>query len=240
MKSQLSKDSKHLTLNIDSYKSYLWNTLYKKLNKLLNNIKLNLPKTEDKLTVLDIGSGRGELLKIISETGHSVIGIDIDPECVQIGSLYSDCFLGKVDDLSVLFQQNQFDVIICSHVLEHLSNPYQALNLMYELEPKVVILAVPNLLRPIRILRALFNSRRGDHHEHLYSWGHAELIRLCEESGFSLISLETERVTINPFKGKIGYLLSIILSPVEINFLPKIVPMLGSSIILVLKKNPKS
>jgi SAM-dependent methyltransferase len=226
--------SKHITLKIDSYKTYLWNTLYQKLNQLINELKLNHLNVKRPLNILDIGSGRGELLKIMSEAGHSAVGIDSDPECVAIGSLYSKCLLGTIDDLSVMFEPNQFDIIICSHVLEHLSNPYQAVHLMHQLNPQAVILVVPNPLRPIRILRAILNSKRGDHHEHLYSWGHPEFIRMCEESGFNLISLDTERVTINPFKGKIGYLLSFILSPLEVKILPKLLPMLGSSIVLVL------
>jgi len=66
--------------------------------------------------ILIVGSGQG-LDKVVFEwRGYDVTTIDID-------STFDPDYTGSVHDLN-MFDTGQFDVVIASHVLEHLAEPY--------------------------------------------------------------------------------------------------------------------
>ncbi len=119
--------------------------------------------------VLDVGSGRGEVLRHLSETGFVSQGIDIDPKCVELSSRYSFCTLGNIEDLASTFQENQFDVVIASHILEHCENPYQALTMLKHVSKRWLVLAVPNPLRPKVVFLNLMKQFYS-HKTHFYAW----------------------------------------------------------------------
>lgn len=66
--------------------------------------------------VLIIGPGQGLDTHILRWCGYSVTTFDID-------HTYRPDIIGSVHDLS-MFSDRQFDVVIASHVLEHLAVPY--------------------------------------------------------------------------------------------------------------------
>ncbi|MBI1353766.1 MAG: methyltransferase domain-containing protein [Acidobacteria bacterium] len=85
------------------------------------NQRFYLPIFEGKTRVLDLGCGRGELLKLLADRGADVGGVDLDPEAlaacrekglpVEQGDLYS--YLASQPDSSC-------DGLFCAHVAEHL------------------------------------------------------------------------------------------------------------------------
>jgi 2-polyprenyl-3-methyl-5-hydroxy-6-metoxy-1,4-benzoquinol methylase len=81
------------------------------------------------LSILDVGSGRGELMAALSARGHLVTGVDSNAKCVERGSQYGRCLVCGLDDLDHFFSTGEFNVIVCSHVLEHVSAPIEALTL---------------------------------------------------------------------------------------------------------------
>lgn len=183
--------------------------------------------------VLDVGCGRGEVMWVLSEAGFSVAGVDPEAECVQASARFGEVHEGGVEDLTRLFGAEKFDAVVCSHVLEHLESPFLALRHMRDLSAQRYVFAVPNLLRPARIVRALLNKRRGDHDHHLYGWGHAEFERLLEECGFRVVAWYQDRVTFMPLGGRLGAWLGRWLRLFEERWLPRLFPMLSSSLIVV-------
>lgn len=85
------------------------------------NQEFYLPAFEGKSRVIDLGCGRGELLKMLAERGANVLGVDLDTEAlaacrekgisVERADLYS--FLAAQPDASC-------DGLFCAHVVEHL------------------------------------------------------------------------------------------------------------------------
>ena len=85
------------------------------------NQQFYLPVFEGKRRVLDLGCGRGELLRLLADRGADVSGVDLDPEAlaacrekglsVEQGDLYA--FLAAQPDASC-------DGLFCAHVVEHL------------------------------------------------------------------------------------------------------------------------
>jgi SAM-dependent methyltransferase len=164
--------------------------------------------------------------------GHATHGIDLEPGCVEVAGQYGECRQGGIEDIGQLFPDKDFDVIVCSHVLEHLDAPYVALKFFAEQKARDYIFAVPNPLRPTRLVRALFQSRRADHPEHVYGWGHPEFAALLQRTGFVVDAWYTDRVTINPLRGSLGQALTRFLVPLESSLLPRLLPMLSSSLIV--------
>jgi len=66
--------------------------------------------------VLIIGPGQGLSTVLLRWRDYEVITLDID-------DTFKPDYLGSVHDMH-MFENAQFDAVICSHVLEHLAEPY--------------------------------------------------------------------------------------------------------------------
>jgi 2-polyprenyl-3-methyl-5-hydroxy-6-metoxy-1,4-benzoquinol methylase len=81
---------------------------------------------------LDIGCGTGSLTVLLAELGHTVTGADISPSMIELARQKTQAAHHKVD-LRVMdaafpiFQPQQFDVIVCRHLLWALPDPDQVL-----------------------------------------------------------------------------------------------------------------
>ena len=85
----------------------------------------------DRLTssheVLDLGCKCGDLTFLLSKNVKSITGIDLDPKAIEDANnkygRYGIVFLN--DDAIALLKRNKkkFDVLVLSHVLEHLEDP---------------------------------------------------------------------------------------------------------------------
>lgn len=93
-------------------------------------LKASLPSFP--ATILDIGCGTGSLSILMAELGHTVIGADFSPAMIALAQEkathagYAIPF--HVMDASYpTFSLQQFDVIVCRHLLWTLSDPAQVL-----------------------------------------------------------------------------------------------------------------
>jgi SAM-dependent methyltransferase len=184
------------------------------------------------LRVLYIGCGRGELLQDLKRLGHRPMGVDVEAECVEISSQYAPAKQGGFAELETLFPDSEFDVIVSSHVIEHVDDPLLCLRQTHRLNAARYVFAVPNVHRSIRLMRALISSERADHPTHVYGWGRPEFRALLERAGFEWIRWHCDRVTINPIPGRLGSGITRLISPLETGLLPRLMPGLSSSLIV--------
>ncbi len=83
--------------------------------------------------LLDIGCGRGQLLKLLASRAQRVVGVDIDAEARQIAraelmlSGVPGCTLRKGDMYRLPFDDAEFDTIILDDVLGSAASPVKAL-----------------------------------------------------------------------------------------------------------------
>ena len=107
--------------------------------------------------VIDIGVGRGEMLSCMKKWVDNYHGIDISPSTIDFcNKLDLSCEL--VDDTEIWLKnhQNQFDIITCLDVLEHI--PKEGLIQFVEAirnsltEDGLAIFQVPNLQSPFGYL----------------------------------------------------------------------------------------
>ena len=77
----------------------------------------------------------------------------------------------------------QYDVVICSHVLEHLTHPADALS-------EILGLLKPNgkalIYVPYDVERKFWEYRANDPNHHLYGWNVQTLANLCVLQGFTI------------------------------------------------------
>ena len=117
-------------------------------------------------SVADIGCGTGVLLKHIRETNPDVTrltGVDfaIDDANAIEGIEY---VAAKIEDLP--FADDEFDTVICTHVIEHVLEPKKAIAELRRVAAKRVIIIVPRE----REYRYTFNP-----HFNFYPYTHAFL-----------------------------------------------------------------
>lgn len=91
------------------------------------SVKYILDHIKDTDVVLDLGCNRGEITYLISKKAKEVVGIDFDKSAIEIAERkYKNHNLAFYNCEALEFLKNnsrKFDVLILSHILEHLDNP---------------------------------------------------------------------------------------------------------------------
>ncbi|MBY0435773.1 MAG: class I SAM-dependent methyltransferase [Cyclobacteriaceae bacterium] len=129
--------------------------LYKhKADAYFSNIRFDLISLLPKRGVgrlLELGAGSCDTLVEIKRQNLAevVVGVELMrlPGTNQENALIDELFYGDFETLNKQFQANSFDVVICGDVLEHLIDPWTAVqNLNYLLKPGgLFIISCPNI-----------------------------------------------------------------------------------------------
>ena len=101
--------------------------------------------------MLDVGCGNGDTVFYAKQIGWQAKGIELDPVAVTAAkSRGLDIVEGTYENLSNY--SNEFDCVVCSHVLEHVYDPVKMLQLLTETLKSngVLILSLPNASSHLR------------------------------------------------------------------------------------------
>lgn len=149
--------------------------------------------------VLDVGCGRGVLLRELADRGYRVYGTERSPEAVCGADPRAE--IRCVPTLRhAAFSDGMFDLVIVWHVLEHLPDPRDTLQEIHRLlKPGgSAIIAVPNY--------SSWQSRWSgadwfhlDPPRHLFHFSMTALERLLTETGFQVRSRHHFSLRQNPF-----------------------------------------
>jgi SAM-dependent methyltransferase len=140
--------------------------------------------------VLDIGCATGALLVNLRDRGWACTGVEISP---------SSCYAHRERGLDVRslpleenhFPDNAFDLVLASHLIEHLNNPAGFIEEVYRiLAPGgYFLVTTPNIAG---FQARLFKSRwRSAIFDHLYLFSVKTLSRLLAEKGFTVERVRT-------------------------------------------------
>ena len=93
-------------------------------------------------SLIDVGCGNGFLLNLIHEKFPHVklYGFDIKNKNT-VDAKNFEYFQGNIDNLP--FQAQQFDIVICSHVLEHLINIHQCVSELKKITKQKLLVVTP-------------------------------------------------------------------------------------------------
>lgn len=143
--------------------------------------------------VLDFGSGNGVLTywMYCNGFGESVIGVDVSNTGVANARAAFSCAglrYEHIDYLDSLHGQEQFDVVVSSHVLEHIAEPEDALARLRDLG-RWFVFEVP--LERCYWQDAIYGLRRKERHEnplgHVNFWTKSSFRNMLEECGFLIV-----------------------------------------------------
>ena len=108
---------------------------------------------KDQLTpqarILDVGCGNGVISRHLGRLGYNVLGIDVSEKTIEQAKSLTTLPNVRFEKLSaeeLVASGEKYDAVICSEVLEHLSNPGSLLDVLYQslAENGKLIVTVPN------------------------------------------------------------------------------------------------
>jgi len=134
--------------------------------------------------VLDVGFGLGYGLTILSISASEVTGIDVDKKCIEycqdtlIGRNPKVLCLKHYDGYHIPFSDNNFDLVTCIDVLEHVENYEIFLAELMRVSKKGVFISTPNR-------RPEYTNKDGSpkNYWHLREWSFDELSQILERYG---------------------------------------------------------
>jgi len=186
--------------------------------------------------ILDVACGRGELLRKLKMNEFAVEGFDSDEECCRLSSKYGPCIRGDIHEINDYFEENFADVVVMSHVVEHLKDPVAQIKKVQAISKKWLIISVPNPIRPkvlVNALRRRLYSNKG----HYYCWDYSHFINfITRYSGLELVKLEGDEVKIPGKYIRKFFNFLFLLDFLELKLLPKLFPNFTTSLIALVKK----
>ena len=145
-------------------------------------------------SLLDIGVGTGELIKLEKQNFDLIYGIDVDGESAEACAELFDkedhirIVHGNIDILESSLSNIKFDYITCLDVLEHIemNSCGEYLTKIYNLleDDGIFLFSAPGIFEKVRI----FMGRSPTHlHSHSsYGWK-----KMIEEAGFKVLTIES-------------------------------------------------
>jgi len=158
---------------------------FSKLEKTLFAVKQ--PRADSVPSILDIGCATGALLAALRDKGWRVTGVEISPSAIYAKNER------KLDVRNIpleenIFPDNSFDVILASHLIEHLNEPKTFLEETYRILKNngSIFITTPDISG---FQSLLFGSRwRSAIFDHLYLFSRRTLSKMLKTVGFKVIS----------------------------------------------------
>ncbi len=107
--------------------------------------------------VLDVGCGNGVISRHLGKMGYDVLGIDVSDKTIDIArslTTLPNVKFAKKSAEELVASGEKYDVIVCSEVLEHLTDPGALLKVLYDTlaDKGKLIVTVPNGNGPRELL----------------------------------------------------------------------------------------
>lgn len=111
-----------------------------KINKILEEY---FNKPIKGLTLLDIGTGNGEIANFFATKGNTVYSVDVQKLVKDENILFNFVY---VQDEQLPFEDNYFDIVLSNHVIEHIGNANEHLSEIHRVMKRggVCYFATPN------------------------------------------------------------------------------------------------
>src|SRR5262245_1467968 len=117
-----------------------------------------IPNKTGGARALDVGCGAGHLMAALARAGWTVEGLEPDPLAAEVARRTSGCAVSVGSLLNANLPSGAFNLVVLSHVFEHLDEPHAALRRLAELLVPAgrAVLIYPN---PAGLGARLFGNR---------------------------------------------------------------------------------
>ena len=137
--------------------------------------------------IMDIGPAHGKTLLFLKELGYTnLCAADVDPTYEEFFKANGISF-AEIDITAAqfLFPADSFDVVICSHIFEHLPEPFHALGEIHRILKKggVLFIMVPDWQKHFR---EFYNDPT-----HIHPYTKQGLARALERAEFESITVKS-------------------------------------------------
>jgi 2-polyprenyl-3-methyl-5-hydroxy-6-metoxy-1,4-benzoquinol methylase len=143
------------------------------------------------LRFLDVGCSTGRALRLAKTMGFDVTGFDVSQWAVDYcrkGGFASQCSAS----LMGLFKEEDFDVVHCSHTIEHVPDPVVYLQEIHRVLKRggILMLACPNFAS---IDRIIYGKKWGIWclDSHLWQFSRKQMVKLIKHGGFDIFRART-------------------------------------------------
>lgn len=163
--------------------------------KRFNDTLVSTLKTLNPTTILDAGCGEGFTLNRLYEesVGKTLEGVDFSKEAIQLGKKHFPFLKLKEGNIYKLpYKTNEFDIVLCTEVLEHLEDPEKAVEEVLRASKKHVVFSVPNepFFMGGRLLRGLNIKQFGNHPEHINHWTLVTFPKMLKKHGIKIKNIQ--------------------------------------------------
>lgn len=177
----------------------IFDIVYKIIRKFTLRSKRNIVKRisqKQSGTLLDIGCGTGDFLKIMKQSGWNINGVEVNAGARKLAQTNTGSII--LDQTEFFESEQKYDVITLWHSLEHLNTLTRFLEkISVSLNANgVVMIAVPNY----KSFDAEYYKQDWaayDVPRHLYHFSFESMVKLMEKLGFGLI--EYKQLPFDPF-----------------------------------------
>lgn len=172
--------------NYEKYmtKNPLKRKMVERLNeKIVNHIaRLCAEADKEKVKILDAGCGEGFISDLIYRNVENIqiTGLEYTEEALKIArQMNQNIIFVQGDIYQMPFEDNAFDIVLCTEVLEHLEKPDSALQELARVAEHTVFLTVPD--EPWFCMGNLFAlknvSRLGNPIDHINHWTYRGFVK---------------------------------------------------------------
>jgi ubiquinone/menaquinone biosynthesis C-methylase UbiE len=144
--------------------------------------------------ILDLGCGKGNLLEKLKKYNSRLYGADISPEMIKYARerLGNYAELNVADSESLPWEDNSFDIIVCTLSFHHYPNPGKSLNEMKRVLRKNghIIIAEAWLPPLFRDIANLFMNNRLNKTGDVRVYSKYEWLNMLRSAGFNNIDFE--------------------------------------------------
>jgi 2-polyprenyl-3-methyl-5-hydroxy-6-metoxy-1,4-benzoquinol methylase len=164
------------------------------INIMADNLVSQIQKISNIGKVLDVGCGSGVLVDKLSKFGYQATGIDWSEQAIIYARNHmSGTFIIGDADLNT-FRECKYDIIVASHILEHLENPRSFFEGVKEVldDGGSIVLAVPNLWWYDRGSFLRRNPSSIFDEDHTVCYSPIGLMKMMQQYGFQDIQITTK------------------------------------------------